>query len=104
MWIGTRGADDKVNTRPNHGAFRREFWERSISFLHSDDMTVGTGVHDCGAVREVTENNSFSVVLSAAPMVATITVTVMFLSVPLGGILTMMVLLSPAVPPTIHPH
>ena len=58
-------------------------------------------VHDCGA-EGGGGNNIFSVVLSEAQTVATITVPVMFPSIPFGGILAAMVFLSPTVPPTIH--
>ena len=50
------------------------------------------------------QNKSFSVVLSAAPTVAMTTILEMFPSFPFRGIPTIVVLLVPSVPPTIHPR
>ena len=85
------------------GAARRDYWERSVSFVHSADPTL-VGFHDCGAAGVGTLKNSFSFVVSAAPTVAMITVPEIFPSVTLRDNPTTMVLLSPAVPPTIHPR
>ena len=94
--------DDKVAARPTRGAVRRDFRERSVFFFHSANLTVAMGVHDCGTAAGGTGNNSFSIVLSAAPTAATIKVQAMFPSVPLMGIPTMMVLLPPTVSSTIN--
>ena len=77
---------------------------QSVSFVHSSDQTAAMGVPDCGAEVGGTGMNIFSVVLLAAPTAATIAVPAMFPSVTLEGILTRMVLLSPAVPTIIHPR
>ena len=88
--------------RPTRGASRRDCWERSVSFVQSADSTVAMGVHDCGAAGEGSVHNCFSVVISDAHTVATITVPEILTSVPFVGIPTTMVLLSSAVPLTIH--
>ena len=101
----TCDASDEVAARPTCGAARKDCWEWRFSFFHSDYTAVAIGVHNCGDTwggRWVDVNNSFSVVISTALMVATITVKKMFPSIPFGGILTTIVLLPPAVPPTIH--
>ena len=59
LWGGTRGADDKASARTTHVAVTRDRWERSVSFVHSDDPTVAMGVHDCGAARGGTGKNNF---------------------------------------------
>ena len=51
-----------------------------------------------------TSNKIFSVVLLAAPTVVMMEMPAMLPSVPFGGILTTVVLLSPAIPLTIHPR
>ena len=60
------------------------------------------GVHNCGAAGGWAGNNSFSLVLSEAQTVATITVPAMFPSVPFLGFPMTMALLAPAVTLTIH--
>ena len=90
--------------RPNHGAMGRDYWEQSVSFVHSSDHTVAMGVHDCGATGGGTGENSFSVVLSETSPAVMIAVPAMFPSVTLGGIPTTMVLLPPTVIQKIHPH
>ena len=88
--------------RPTYGASMKDCWERSPSFVHYADPTVVMGVHKCGAPGRGNGKNSFYVVLSEAQMVATITVPVMFPSVPFRGIPTTMFLLPPSVPMKIH--
>ena len=65
---------ETVAARPTCGAVRRDYWEKSVSFVHSSNQTVVMGVHDCGVAGGGTGNNSLSVVLSAAPTAATIAV------------------------------
>ena len=59
---GTSGAAEKVDARPNRGAVRRYFWERSVSFVHSANPTAAE------AGGGGTAKKGFSDVLSAAQM------------------------------------
>ena len=93
-----------VSVRPTRGAVSRDYWEQSVSFIQSVYQTVEMGVHDYDTAEGGTGKNRFSIVISAAPTVATIILPAMFPSVPLRGIPTTMLLLSPAVPPTIYPR
>ena len=104
LWGKTSVALETMAARPNCGVVRRNYWEQSVSFVNSTDQTVAMGVHACGAGGGGTGNNRLSVVILAAPTAATIAVIAMLPSVTLEGIPTTMVLLSPAVPPKIHPR
>ena len=105
LWGGSRGASEKVAARPTCGAVRRDCWEKSFSFVHSAYLAVTMGVHDhCRGEGGGATKKSFSVVLLADPTVAMIKMPSMFLSIPFRGIPTMVVLLPPVVPMTIHPN
>ena len=99
---GTKCADVKVSARTTRGAVKSDFWERSVSFVHSYDPTVVMGFHSCSAAMGGTGKNIFSAVFPDAPAVAIKTIPEMFPSVPFRGIPTTLVLLPPSFPPTIH--
>ena len=47
LW--TRGAAEKVAEGPTLSALRRDYWEQSVFFIHSDNPTVSMGLHkSCG--------------------------------------------------------
>ena len=92
----------RIAARTTRDESRRDCWEQKISFVHSADPALAMGVHAYGAAGGGAVKNSISVVLLDAQTVEAITVPVMFPSFTFGGIPTMMVLLYPTFPPTIH--
>ena len=87
---GTSGAAEKVDARPNRGAVRRYFWERSVSFVHSANPTAAEA--GGGGLQRRASLTSYW----------PLKWPVMFPSVTFEGILMTVVLLSPAVPPKIQ--
>ena len=44
--LRTRGAAEKVAAGPTLSVVRRDYQEKSVSFVHSEDPTVAMGLHE----------------------------------------------------------